>query len=158
VERVTSKQPLELADGVLPRPVELDVLDLLGGLELGLFAARRPLALATAMPSRVRLRARFTSNSAIIERVENSSRPTGSVGRAYSIDVEPDAPVGSSSKVSRTSGVDAERTHRRPLGGEVLGGGGNPGVADLEFGHCQSLSRLASRQRENTPNRSYGNA
>ena len=60
--------------------VELDEVGLLARTEFGLLAAQPAFALATAMPSRVRARARSASNSAIMLRVVNSSRPIGSVG------------------------------------------------------------------------------
>jgi hypothetical protein len=50
------------------------------GLSLGCVPRSRPLALATFMPSRVRIRARSASNSAIMARTLNNSRPAGSVG------------------------------------------------------------------------------
>src|SRR3954449_549213 len=50
------------------------------GLSLGCLPRRRPLALATFMPSRVRARIKSASNSATMASTLNSSGPTGSVG------------------------------------------------------------------------------
>src|SRR5664280_2550572 len=50
------------------------------GLSLGCLPRSRPLALATFMPSLVRILIKSDSNSAIIPRTLYSSRPTGSVG------------------------------------------------------------------------------
>jgi len=71
----------------------------LAGLELGLLAGSRPLALATAMPSRLRARVTSASSSAIIAAV--------GAGEAV-VDVD-------------ALGVDAECHQRVLLGGEVLG-------------------------------------
>jgi hypothetical protein len=46
----------------------------------GCLPRSRPLALATFIPSRVRIRIRSVSNSATIASTLSSSRPTGSVG------------------------------------------------------------------------------
>jgi len=82
--------------------------------EFGLFPAQPPLLLATAIPSRVRVRARSASNSAIIDSVVNRSRPIGSVGSWIDppmLSRTPDAV--SSSTMSRASGT--ERASRSSL-------------------------------------------
>ncbi len=65
---------------MLAGAVQLDQVRLLAGVSLGCLPRSRPLALATLMPSRVRIRIRSASNSATMASTLNSSRPTGSVG------------------------------------------------------------------------------
>jgi len=65
---------------VLAGAPQLDEVLLLGGVEFGCLPRSRPLALATFMPSLVRILIKSDSNSAIIARTLNSSRPTGSFG------------------------------------------------------------------------------
>ena len=55
---------------------------------LGCFPRSRPLALATFIPSRVRIRIRSASNSEIIASTLNSSLPIGSVGSWGTADAE----------------------------------------------------------------------
>lgn len=66
--------------GVRAGSVDGEQVAAFGGREFGLFQRSLPLALATAMPSRVLIRIRSASNSATMPRTLNSSRPTGSSG------------------------------------------------------------------------------
>ncbi len=108
------EQLLELADGVTAGAVQLDQVGFLPGETLGRLPRSRPLAQATFMPLRVRMRARSALNSATMAKTLNSSRPTGSVGSCN----EPPRlsriwGVVSSSAMARASG--RERARRSSL-------------------------------------------
>ena len=70
----------EVGDGVLTGAGHADEFALLLGESLGRLPRSLPFALATAMPSRVRIRSRSTSNSAKVARMLKNILPMGSVG------------------------------------------------------------------------------
>ncbi len=65
---------------MLSGSVQPDKVCLLGSAELGDLPRSRPLALASFMPSLVLILMRSDSNSAVMARTLNSSRPIGSFG------------------------------------------------------------------------------
>jgi hypothetical protein len=73
-----AEQVGEFSGAVVPAVEQSHQVRFLPVVQLGLLTRKRPLALATFMPSRVRSRMR--SVSATIARTLNSNRPTGSVG------------------------------------------------------------------------------
>ena len=102
------------------------------GVSLGCSPFRRPLALAIFMPSRVRARMRSASNSAIIARTLNSSRPTGSVGSDRPAERGRDAALGEFVGDPCASRIDRSRRSkfwsrgaRRPRAART-GRGGTP--------------------------------
>ena len=70
----------ELDDGVLPGADEVLDVDALAALSLGGLPLSLPLAQAIAIPSRVRIRNRSTSNSANVARMLKNILPIGSAG------------------------------------------------------------------------------
>jgi hypothetical protein len=70
----------ELGDRVLASPVEFEQHRPLVGLSLGALPLSLPLARAIAIPSRVRIRNRSTSNSAKVARMLKKHLPIGSFG------------------------------------------------------------------------------
>lgn len=84
------------------------------------------------------------ANSAAIASTLNSSRPTGSVGVMHrAADAEPDFAGGAGEPVVNVDplGRYAEGCQGVTLGGEVLGVGGDPGVADQQSAH-RAVSRM----------------
>src|ERR1039457_1649673 len=105
------------------------------GLSLGCLPRSLPLALATFMPSRVRILIRSDSNSAIIARTLNSSRPTGSSG-SWS-----DPPMFSFTP-ALVSSPAVHRSGYGPVAG-VGEGAGEP----VEFGDHEGVAGPAGGQR-----------
>jgi hypothetical protein len=73
------EQLRELSNRMLSGPVEFEQDRALGGAELWCFAFESPLARAIAIPSRVRIRNRSTSNSANVARMLKKHLPIGSL-------------------------------------------------------------------------------
>ena len=75
-----AKQLSQLGLAVFPSGMQFEEVLFLLHRGLGLLPRSRPLALATFIPSRVRIRIRSASNSEIIANTLNSCLPIGSVG------------------------------------------------------------------------------
>jgi len=52
--------------------------------------------------------------------------------------------------------LDAQRLQGVTLGAEILGVGGDAGIADLELGHVASVSRMSDGHRHTQANHPYG--
>jgi hypothetical protein len=74
------EQLAQLSNRMFASSVELEQDRPLGRAELGRLPLSRPFALATAVPSRVRIRSRSTSNSANVARMLKKHLPIGSLG------------------------------------------------------------------------------
>ena len=116
----------QLGDGVLAGGVHADQLRLLAGGQLGLLVTQLALGAAMAMPSRVRIFSRSTSNSAKVARMLKNILPIG-VGRVVQGAAEGQPDAAGDQGAADVAGVGRGA-------GEPVEFGDDQGVADAYLG------------------------